>query len=102
LKNILNKLVGHKMYNLSSRAIYGVADLENRCNDNVCSKFELVASAKINISTDTGIAHLAAMTNTPTIVIGPPITWNRYNGNNNIHFVSKFEDLMKVYHSLTK
>jgi hypothetical protein len=100
LRDIFQMLSGEKLINLSSYEISQVDNLHNKCSDSICEKFKWLASAKLNISTDTGTAHLAAMTDTPTIVIGPPVTWNRYNGNDNIHFVTKLEDLKKVYYSL--
>lgn len=102
-KDVLLKIVdlvkGENVFNLSTNPAYAF-HFNHKGQAGICDKFALLASAKMNISTDTGIAHLAAMTDTPTIVIGPPQAWNRYNGNDNIRYVTKIEDFVKVYDSL--
>ena len=65
-------------------------------------KLNLIALSKLHISVDTGIAHLAAMTNTPTIVIAPLVVYDRYAGNSNVHLVSTFQKFKECFHSIVK
>lgn len=51
---------------------------------NVVDKFNVIAKAALHISADSGTAHLAAMSDTPVVVICPIHLWNRYRTQSNI------------------
>jgi hypothetical protein len=50
----------------------------------VIGKFDMISRAKLHISADSGTAHLAAMTDTPTVVLCPSRLFNRYRTQTNV------------------
>lgn len=50
----------------------------------VVEKFKVIAKACLHISADSGTTHLAAMSDTPVVVICPIRLWNRYRTQSNI------------------
>jgi len=51
---------------------------------NLVEKLKLIAKAKLHLSADSGTAHLASMTDTPTVVICPIPYFNRYDTQTNV------------------
>lgn len=99
---------GQKIPIWASRAVkllnkaINVGDRPLKCKNknkvDLATKFEIIASARYYVGIDSGLTHLALMTNTPIILIHPP-EWDVsrfYPDTPQIVKVSNYKDFVKV------
>lgn len=85
----------HHMANLSDATIFQAPAPfwgMDPIGGNIVQKFELISRAKLHISADSGTAHLAALTDTPVVMISPTHLWNRYRTQSNIVCCSHIQE----------
>ena len=85
-------LKGEKVYNLSDHHVGGAQHFHGSLRE----KMDLIATAKIHLSLDSGTAHLAAMTKTTTLAICPPQYWSRYRMQPNMICVSNTDHALPI------
>jgi Glycosyltransferase family 9 (heptosyltransferase) len=69
--------------------------INNACDTNLKEKFDLIANAQFYIGIDSGLTHLALMTNTPIFVIHP-LDWQArkyYPESKQMHYASTVNQL---------
>lgn len=65
--NQIVKLIKPKWFNIGDRAI----PCQDKTELDLIAKFRLIASAKLYVGIDSGLTHLALMTNTPILLVHP-------------------------------
>ena len=92
IEKIMTCLQKEKVYNLSDQHVPGTDHFRGSLRE----KLDLIASAKMHITLDSGTAHLASMTNTPMIVIARRRYWNRYEMQSNAFCIPNAEEALPV------
>jgi len=93
----------HQLANMSDATIFQAPSPYwgiNSWGGNVLEKFEVLSKARLHISADSGTAHLAAMSDTPVVMISPAHLWNRYRTQSNVICCTRIDDAVVAIRSI--